>query len=299
MEILKKIAAFFRSQLKWPNIFYFIIIIFLIVITFLFLFQRCEDKKMIKNLNGQLNEVAGQVVKIKDGLYETRTAIVEDISANNKEVINEDIKKIIKDNKLDAVYASQIQMGIKLQEILKNKTKPVIIVNSQNPTATVPQEVVDSCNTCLSKTKIKVPFEGKQGAISVSGYTETGEKIGLPGTYVLDIRMLKDLTLNIVLTQAKDKSWKTIISDPEGILSVYSIKSNIDIRPFKPTIKERISFPVTLAGGMQTIVLSSGIFFDITNKLSLGLVLGGLLNYKSFFSSDFMIGIGFQIHPFF
>ena len=292
---MKKFWEFIKSKFKWEHVLVYFLIILFCGVSFLQLMKGCEKDKQIKNLISELDEVDIGVRELRKGVYESRTAVVDEVSLKNREIVNEEVAKAIKENKLDTVYAATAKLNLKMQEVIEAKSKPVVIVNK--PDIPITPEIVDNCNSCLGKTTIRVPFEGRKGAIAVSGYTETGEKIGLPGTYTLDIRVLEDITLSVILAQNKNKQWKTIISNPDGLLEAYNIKANIDIRPFKPSFKERISFPIGVAVGGQIVMLRTGIYFRLSKRVSMGLDVGAILNYRTLTSTDGFLGLGFGIFP--
>lgn len=268
-----------------------LLIVAVLVFSLIISVQNCKHQQQVESLQQQILERTDYAVtKIDDNTSAIQT--LETKKTISKEEVADEIAKQIKKNKLDIVYDAQIRGTLDIKESIKGKsTKPTTIIEHNTETIVTDPAIEQQCNTCLAKTRIKVPFDVIQGPFHVVGHTLTPVVLGDPGDYVLDVSMVKELQMEITLTQNKKGEWQTFVYSEDFDAS--NVKSKISVKPFAIKWYEKFLFPATLSLSKQLHVnMTIGAYYKFIDHFAFGINAGLLfLNYKDS-RYDWQLGIG-------
>ena len=236
--------------------------------------QNCNHQNEIEKLQKEILAQTNYAIKKVDE-NTSKISTIKTEKSISKDEVAEEIAKQLKKNNLDAVYTSQVNGMLSIEKQLKGQTKPTQVVEHNTQTIITDPAIEAQCNTCLANARIKVPFEGQEGPVSVKGYTLTPYKLGAPGDYTLDIFLLKELSFNVVLAQDKKGNWTTFIHSED--FDATQIKSKISLKPFKTKWYSKFMFPISILLSKQLHVSTNiGMFYKFWPHFAIG-IQGGLL----------------------
>jgi len=121
----------------------------------------------------------------------------------------------------------------------------------------------------LASNILRVPIDTTSGPLRIRGYTDTGPRLGDPGSFHLEAEWIKQIQIQIALTQAEDGSWSTLVDSMDPEISVDRIQSMINISPFQQRWWEKIMLSGGLAGGESGILVNAMLGYQITDHFSL------------------------------
>lgn len=281
--------------------FYVVSLLILLILTGI-IWHKCSIDSLKENNNKLLQQLLEdsnfQAKKIDDTLYAIRTIQNNQIS---KELLTEKMQKIIDENNLSEVYASQIQLQASINKIINGQSGPTTIIpreNNNKPSSTIiitretngqsntnnnscsnnndihndnqhSPEDINVCNQCLSGNIIRVPFETQEGFLKVFGWTETGTAIGESGTYHLDVSWIKDIELSILLSQNEDGLWETLVDSNDPDVQISRIRSEITVMPFEQKWWQKLQMGVGIGFGAGGALLNGLFGYRITNHLNI------------------------------
>jgi len=272
-----------------------IIIVGAIIFSIFLNVQNCQHQAEVETLQRQILEQTNYAVE-KIDINTSKIATIKTEKSISKDEVAEAIRAEIKKNKLDIVYDAQIKGQISLEKKLSGKSKTTQIVTHNKETIVTDPELIQQCNTCLASTRIKVPFDVTEGPWNVSGYTLTPLKLGDPGDYTLDIKVIKELVFELVLTQDKKGNWSTYIHSED--FDAENVKSVISMKPFKKKWYKKFEFPLSLMlTNKFDVSVVTGIYYKFLDHVSFG-INGGIMFMNSKESQyRWHYGVGVVFNP--
>lgn len=233
------------------SVWMWIVIVLLIVIVSGLIWHKCQVDNLKDQNRGMLQQLLEsndyQAKKIDDTTYMVKTIQSNQLSDN---VVSEEIKKALSQYNLEGVVGSYIQLSAKIDKVISGQTSPVVYIPHSSPLPSSPtsqpttivinqpispeeqQSREAMCNQCLTGGRIRIPFAHSEHNLMVSGWAETGDMLGNPGSYNLNIDWTKDINLNIVVAQDEDGNWHSIVNTEDVDLEVMRIVSNVNTQPF-------------------------------------------------------------------
>ena len=254
-----------------------------------------DNSKMLQQL---LESSDYQTKQLSETVAGVKTIESQSISPD---LLTDALKKEIEKYNLESVYAAQLSIQASLLKVLDgvagattaiprppttgtttiivrpptngnnnpNNTgtpvNPDIPANNSTPTP----ESVDSCNTCLAANILRVPVDTTSGPLRIHGYTDTGPKLGDPGSFHLEAEWIKQIQIQIALTQNEDGSWQTLVDSMDPEISVDRIESQINVSPFQQRWYQNIVLGVGTGFGRDIALLSGMLGYRITKNFLL------------------------------
>lgn len=261
----------------------------------IFQIKSCQKDQEINALQKQLLEQTNYAVKQVD--KNTQAVSTLKVNGISKEDVSGEVNKQLKKYNLDAVYAANTEAVVEIKKSIKGASKPTETIVNNTTTTVLDQPTKDKCNSCLSNLQIRVPFEGQEGPIAVSGYTLTGPALGEPGSYELNIDVIKDVEFEIVLAQDKKGHWTTFVNSEDPDFKVLRLKSKINVKAFKTPWYHKFLFPVMLnLTNKWDVDLTLGIYYQFVDHVSFGLQGGILFLNQKEMEYRWRYGVGIIIH---
>lgn len=267
------------------------VIIFLSVAFLVFLggawWKQRQYLDELHKLNNALT-ASQQLVKETQSAYSSKAFELENLKAQNK-----DLQAVIKRNKEEIFALTNISLQWKDKYYQIKDAKQQIVDSSGSQPVSLPS----SCTPeCFDNIRFKVEFDNTIDDLQVKGYTLTN-----PAYASINLHWIKPLELQLVLTKAKDGSFKVYIDSQNNTFVPTELLLKVD-----PSILGRKWFEkISINGGIgfgHTFsdpkswggYLSAGVGYLITPRINVG------LNVTALYNRDIQLyyGVQFSYYPF-
>jgi len=121
----------------------------------------------------------------------------------------------------------------------------------------------------LASNILRVPIDTTSGPLRIRGYTDTGPRLGDPGSFHLEAEWIAQIALTISLNQAEDGSWTTLVDSADPTIDISRVRSEINVSPFEGHWHQNIVLGVGVGVGRDMALLSGLLGYRITKNFLL------------------------------